>query len=76
MVSKIYPKHLTPMLKRKKSHKQYIHNPKPRKYKHETTFEESFKAKIVQQVECECIERDKNLLQREHKVYQREYKAD
>ena len=45
MASKIYPKHLIPMFKRKKSHKQNIHNPKPKKYKHEITCEESFKAK-------------------------------
>ena len=71
------------MLKKKKSHKQNIHNPKPKKYKHETTFEESFKSKIREEVDCEYVEREKDLQQREHKVgrklyknYQREHKAD
>ena len=64
------------MFKRKKSHKQNIHNPKPKKYKHETTWEESIKAKIMEEVECEYIEHEKNLQQREHKVYQREHKVD
>ena len=40
----IYPKHLTPTFKKKNSHKQNIHNPKPKKHKHETTWEESYKA--------------------------------
>ena len=75
MVSKIQPKQLSPTFKRKKSHKQHIHNPKPKKYKHETTFEESVKAKLREEVECVYIEREKNLQQREHKVYQREHKT-
>ena len=53
MVSKMYPKHLSSMFKRKKSHKQNINNPKPKKYKHETTWEESYKAKIREEVESE-----------------------
>ena len=76
MVSKIYPKHLSPMFKRKKSHKQNIHNPKPKKYKHDTTFQESFKAKLREEVECEYIECEQNFQEREHKFYQREYKVD
>ena len=75
MVSKIYPKNFSPMLKRKKSHKQNIHNPKPKKYKHETTWEENYKAKIREEVEDGYIEREKNLQQREHKVGQREQKV-
>ena len=51
-------------------------NPKPRKYKHETTWEESFKAKIMEEVDCEYIEYEKNLHQREYEVYQREHKVD
>ena len=76
MVSKIYPKHLSPMLKRKKSHKQNINNPKPKKHKHETTWEESYKAKIREEVEGEYIEREKNIQQREHKVLKQEHKID
>ena len=76
MVSKINPKRLSPMFRREKSHKQNINNLKPKKYKHETTFEESFEAKIREEVECEYIERKKNLQQREYKVGQREHKAD
>ena len=49
------------MLKRKKSHKQNILNPKPKKYKHETTFEEGFKAKLREEVDCEYIDREKKL---------------
>ena len=74
MVSKIYPKHLLP--KRKKSHKQNIHNPKPKRYKPETSWEESFKAKIREEVEDGYIEREKSLQQREHKVRKREHKID
>ena len=66
MASKIYPKHLTPMFQRKKSHKYAILNPKPKKYKHETTREESIKSKIMEEVECKYIEREKILQQREH----------
>ena len=76
MVTKIYPKHLSPMLKRKKSHKQNMKNSTPKKYKHETTWEESYKAKLREEVECEYIDREKNLQQREHKVGQRELKAE
>ena len=67
----MYPKHLTPIFKRKTPH-----NPKPKKYKHEITWEEGFGAKITEEVECECIEREKNLQQREHKVDQREYELE
>ena len=42
MVSKTYSKQSSPMIKRKKSHKQNIHNPKPKKYKPETTWIESY----------------------------------
>ena len=56
MVSKIYPKHLSSVLRRKKSHKQNLNNPKPKKYKHETTWEESYKAKIREEVESEYID--------------------
>ena len=72
MVSKIYPKHLLP--KRKKSHTQNTHNPKPKKYKSENSWEESFKAKIREEVEDGYIEREKILQQREHKVLKREHK--
>ena len=61
MVSKMYPKHLSPMLKRKKSHNQNIHNPKPKKYKHETTWEEGYKAKIREEVEFEYIVCEKDV---------------
>ena len=64
MASKMYPKHLTPMFKKKKSHEQNIHNPKQKKYKHETTWENSIKVKIMKEVECEYMERKKNLQQR------------
>lgn len=76
MVSKIYPKHLSPMLKRKKSHKQNIHNPKPKKHKQENIWEESYKAKIREEIEGEYIKREKNIQQREHKVVKREHKVD
>ena len=49
------------MIKRKKSHKQNIHNLKPKKYTHETTFEESFKVKLREEVECEYVEREKDI---------------
>ena len=49
---------------------------KPKKYKHETMFEESFKAKVREKVECEYIEREKYLQQRQYKVGQREHKDD
>ena len=61
------------MFKKKKSHKQNIHNPKPKKYKHETTIKKSFRTKIMEEVECEYVEREKNLQQREHKVDQKEH---
>ena len=62
------------MLKRKKSHKQNIHNPKPKKYKHEIIWEESYKAKVREGVVDGYIGREKNLQQREHKVHKREQK--
>ena len=73
MVSKTYPKHLSPLFERKKSHQQNIHNPKPKKYRHATTWEESFKAKMREEVECEYIECQKDLQQREHKADQKEH---
>ena len=64
------------MFKRKKNHKQNIHNQKSKKYKHRTTFNESFKAKIMEEVECEYIEDEKNLQQSEHKVDQKEHELE
>ena len=64
------------MFKRKKNHKQNTHNPKPKKYKHETTWEESLKAKIIQEIESEYIEREKKLQQREHEVDQKKHEFE
>ena len=54
------------MLNRKKSYKGHTHNPKLKKYKHETTWEESFRNSLLTEFEQKFFEREKILQQKEH----------
>ena len=64
------------MFKRKKSHKQNIHNPNPKKYKYDSTWKESYKAAFMEEIEQKYIEREKNNQQREHKDDQLKHKLE
>ena len=64
------------MFKRKNSHTKNMRNQKPKKYKHKTTWEENFKAKLIQELKCEYIDRLNEFQQRGHKVYQREHELE
>ena len=47
------------MFKRNKTHKQSMHNPKPKKNKYENTWKENFRATLMEEVERKFIEREK-----------------
>ena len=66
----------THILKRKNSHKEHINNPKAKKYKHETTLEENFRASLLKEFKRKFYEREKIIQQKEHEFEMKKMEKD